>query len=38
LDDTANLLTSGELPSYSIGTARRIDTIDVDAHLTSRRR
>jgi excisionase family DNA binding protein len=32
-----NLLASGELPSYAVGTARRIDPADVDAYLAGRR-
>jgi excisionase family DNA binding protein len=32
-----NLLASGEIPSYTIGTARRIDPADVDRYLASRR-
>lgn len=32
-----NLLKSGELPSYAVGTARRIDPADVDAYLAKHR-
>lgn len=32
-----NLLRSGEIPSYTIGTARRIAPEDVDSYLAGRR-
>lgn len=32
------LLAEGELPSYKIGTTRRIDPEDVDAFLAARRK